>query len=366
MMQRTILITVLTFFVSCSAAQAELRVRDICRVKGQEENTLHGLGLVVGLEGTGDGDAPTTRALAKFLEHMGSPLSTDANGVPTLTELKNARNVALTYIIATVPAEGARQGSAINCSVNAVSAKSLQGGVLIPTVLRGPNPNDTRVYAIAQGPLTTDKSGPLTSAKVHGGCRLEVDVRNPFLADGKLTLVLDKSHAGFNTAYDVEEALNSPMRVGTLDSGDPTRRNDRRDSGSIAKAIDQANVEVTIPAAYAENSVQFIYEVLETPIQAPRNDARVVVNERNGVIVIGAQVEIGSVAVTHKNLSIQAGNAADIGPFVALEQNSVTSTTKLQALVDALNALKVETTDIIDIIKGLERSGDLYGHVVTE
>jgi len=346
--------------------QAELRIRDICRVKGQEENTLHGLGLVVGLNGTGDADAPTTRALAQMMGLLGTPLGADPKGNVMLAELQNAQNVASVYVTVTVPAEGGRQGGQLNCTVNAISAESLEGGYLIPTALLGPRPGDRRVYALAQGPITTVTGGTSTSGKVHGGCRLEADIQNPFIQDGRLTLVLDKNHAGFHTAFDLEEALNSPETFGTLAGTSSNGSNNRLGGAKIAKALDQVNIEVRIPPAYTENQVQFVYEVLETRIFTPRNHARVVLDQRNGVIVIGEQVEVGPVAVTHKNLSIQAGGSAASGPFVMMEATSSASTTKLQALVDALNALKVNSSDIIDIIKGLERSGDLYGHVIIE
>ena len=129
----------------------------------------------------------------------------------------------------------------------------------------------------------------------------------------------------------------------------------------IAKAIDQVNIEVRIPAAYRQNVVQFVAEVMETRIFPPQNDARVVINERNGVIIVGDNVEVGPVAVSHKNLSIETE-----GPLHVVDPAADTSTTKLLGLVKALNALKVETQDIIDIIKELERSGRLYGHVIIE
>lgn len=346
--------------------QAQLRIRDICRVKGQEENTLHGLGLVVGLNGTGDADAPTTRALAQMMSLLGTPLGSDPNGRALLAELKNAQNVASVYVTVTVPGEGARQGGQLNCTVNALSAKSLEGGYLVPTALLGPRPGDRRVYALAQGPIVTVPGATSTSGKVHGGCRLETDIQTPFVKDGRVTLVLDKNHAGFHTAFDIEEALNSPEAFGTLAGAGPNAGGNRYAGAAIAKALDQVNIEIQIPPAYARNEVQFVYEVLETRIFTPRNDARVVIDQRNGVIVIGQQVEVGPVAVTHKNLSIQAGSGPAPGPFVMMDATASTSTTKLQALVDALNALKVNSSDIIDIIKGLQRSGDLYGHVIIE
>ena len=345
--------------LSGSMARAEMRIGDICRVKGQEENTLHGLGLVVGLNGTGDGDTPTARALAKTMELMGSPLSTDQTGNPLLTELESAKNVAMVFVSVTVPGEGARQGDSLNCSISAIGAKSLDGGHLMLTPLLGPIPGDPRIYGFAQGPITLDRSGPPTVGRIHDGCRLETDFANSFLKDGKITLVLTKSHTSFHTAYDIEETLNNPQTFGiwsqqTGDDSAPSGRGSGEETREpTAKAIDQVNIEVNIPPHYRQNAVQFVHEVLDTRIVTPQTHARVVINERNGVIVIGESVEVAPVAVTHKSLSVQTGaTAPPEGPLFILDQTADVSTTRLESLVAVLNALQVETQDIIDIING--------------
>ena len=330
-----------------------LRIRDICRVKGQEENTLHGLGLVVGLKGTGDGEVPTTRALSKMMALMGNPLSTGAGGGVVLDELKNAKNVAMVFVTATVPGEGARQGEMLNCVVNAISAKSIEGGYLIMTPLLGPRPGNQRIYAYAQGALALDKTGPPTSAKIHDGCRLEESFYSVFMKDNMITLVLDKNHASFQTAFDIEDTLNSDPG---LSGSDHERR--------FARAIDQVNIELQMPPKYLENPIEFIAEVLDKRIVPPKHDARVVIDKRNGSIVIGDNVMVGRVAVAHRNLSIETGNEA--GPFLEIDQLSDTSTTRLKALVAALNSLKVGPDDIMDIIQSLERSGDLYGRLIVQ
>ena len=200
---------VLVFLSWPGMAQAQyLRIRDICRVKGQEENTLHGVGLVVGLKGTGDTDRATLQALAKLLEAMGNPLGQSEKGQSPLSELKNIKNVATVMITATIPPEGVRQGEQLNCTVSALSAKSLEGGVLVLTPLVGPRPGNPRIYALAQGPLTLNESGPPTVGIVHDGCRLEEDFTYKFDDDGHVTLVIDRHHAGFPTAYEIQEALN--------------------------------------------------------------------------------------------------------------------------------------------------------------
>jgi flagellar P-ring protein precursor FlgI len=330
-----------------------LRVRDICRVKGQEENTLHGIGFVVGLKGTGDGEVATLRALSTMMAKMGNALSQSNGGTANLDDLKNAKNVAMVYVTAIVPAEGARQGEMLDVVVNAISAKSIEGGYLTITPLLGPRPGSPRVYASAQGLVALDKTGPPTSAKVHDGCRLEESFHNAFIKDDMITLVLDRNHASFQAAFEIEDLLNTPSRFGAS-SGEP-----------IAKAIDQVNIVVRIDDRYRDNTVAFIAEVLDTQIVPPKHDARVVIDKRNGSIVIGDNVMVGRVAVAHRNLSIETGNEPSIGPFLEIDQSD-TSTTRLKALVSALNALKVSPDDIMDIITSLERSGDLYGRLIVQ
>lgn len=342
---------------SPAAVNAELRVRDVCRVKGQEENTLHGLGLVVGLKGTGDANGTTTlRSLARMMELMGTRVAQGPDGAFLLQEIKDAKNVALVFVTATVPAAGGRQGDVLNCTVaNAMNAKSLAGGFLLMTPLLGPRPGSDRVYAFASGPVELpDETQPLTG-KVHNGCRLEEDFQNVYTNDGKVTLVLDKNHASFQTAQDIADVLkNQPdFRDGTS-------------ADEVAVARDQVNIEVKIPEKYAADPVLFVSLLLNQRIYTTETVARVVVNERAGAIVIGANVEIGPVAVTHKNLVIEVAPGITANEFVPLDPASNKQTTKLQALVEALNAVKVPTADIIEIIKGLERNGQLYGQLIVE
>ncbi|QDU94309.1 flagellar basal body P-ring protein FlgI [Lignipirellula cremea] len=347
------LIAVVLVALLSQDAWGQLRVSDFCRVKGQEENTLQGLGLVVGLRGTGDSEiAPTTRALAQILNLMDSPVSSDGTGSPDLEELVRAKNVALVFVTATVPAAGARQGDQLNCTVSAAfNAKSLDGGMLMITPLLGPRPGSKRVYALCQGALHVDDPARATTATVHSGCRLEEDFFNPFVQDGKIMLVLKKNHAGFHTASEIAELLR-------------TSPDFRQSNGSyvddIARAIDQVNIEVSVPQNYAEEPAAFVTQVLDQRVFRPQSDGRVVINERVGTVVIGANVEIGAVAVTHRNFSVEAG------PFAQLSTESDEEATKLKTLVDALNAVKATPADIIDIIKGLERNGQLYGELIIE
>ncbi len=332
--------------------EAKTTLKGICRVKGQEENTLHGMGLVMGLKGTGDGGnfLPTMRSLAMTMQLMGKPVQAPA-------EMKDAKNVALVAVTAIVPPAGARQGDRIDCVVSSIGgAKSLKGGRLFFTPLVGPeNPQHPRVYAFAEGMITIEDESSPTVGKISGGCRMEEDFFNPFVKDGKITLVLDPNHADFQTASDVAEWINSQLSIQI--EGQP-----------LARAINQQNIEVRIPPQYHEDPVLFVSQVLATPILSQPIQPRVVVNERTGSIVISGDVEIGPVVVTHKNVVVETGPGAAApqgGRFMPVDSEQ-TQTAKLKALVEALNAVHVPPQDIIDILKGIDRNGKLQGKLILQ
>ena len=276
--------------------------------------------------------------------------------------------MALVMVTATVPAAGARQGDTLDCTVSSIgTARSLAGGTLFLTPLQGPlgaadelaaiQPVpaarlDSRVYAFAQG-LAAHRRPAATVARIHKGCRLEEDFFNVFSKEDKITLVLDKNHADFQVAQDVAELINSQL-------------NFQSQEGYLAKALNAVNIEVIIPPQYRDDPVLFISQVLSLPMIEPHAEARVVINERAGSVVIGGDVEIGSVVVTHKNVVDRDGRQHGVQPVRAAGCREKTSTAKLKSLVESLNAVKVPTEDIIDIIKGLERNGKLHGSLIIE
>jgi flagellar P-ring protein FlgI len=342
--------------IALPAARGDHRIGDICRIKGQEENVIHGFGLVVGLKGTGDGDNKATlRALAHYMEVLGHRVGTTQAGQPMLDELKNVKNVALVFVTAIVPPGGAQQGDNLDCTLSAVSAKSLDGGYLMLTELKGPLPGDKTIYGLAKGQVSIDDPARPQTGRVLLGCQLERKVVNEFVRDGKsLTLVMNKDHAAFTTAASVEGEINhQPDFVsGTTGQG-------------IARAIDQVQIEVTIPPSYADNPALFASLLLETRLAPQQVDTRVIINERKQAIIVGADVEIGPVAVMHKNRMIQVGNDL-VNQAVEFNPHSDISKPRLAGLVDALNALKVPATDVIDIIKMLKHKRALFGELIIE
>ena len=368
-------------------AESRTTLANVCRVRGQEETTLTGLGIVTGLNGTGDGgnSLPTLRSLATMMELMGTPISPGGT-----SELKDAKNVALVIVTATIPAAGARRGDKIDCSVSAVSAKSLAGGRLFLTPLTGPVPRqDPTVFALAQGPITLEGKEQVTTGRVHGGCRLVEDFYNPFCEDGRITLVVDKDYAGFQVTHEIADLINSRMTFESgagsgqqaagrssiihhpssiILAGDDSQLptpNSQLPSSPLAKAVDQVNIEVTVPPYYRDHLVQFVSDVLSLDLMEPQTGPRVVIRERSGTIVFDGDVEIGPVLVTHKNIVVETGGGAAESQFVAVDSQSAENP-KLKALLAALNAVRVPAEDKIEIIKALHRNGKLYAQLIIE
>lgn len=344
---------VLAFAIS--SAHAEFHIGDVCRVKGQEENILQGMGIVAGLKGTGDGDSkPTQRALAQMMELL-ARVGPSPSGLK-LDELKNAKNVALVFVTAKVPPGGAQPGDFSDCTISAVSAKSLEGGYLMISALKGPNPRDQLVYATAQGLLVVDDVNLPQTARIPNGATIEREFRNEFVKDGKITLIIEKEYASFATSSDIAERVNGGTDFKSSQSE------------TIAKPLGQDRVEVTIPDLYKDQVELFLKFVMDTRLTPPVTNNVVIVNKRLQAVIVGADVEIAPVAVMHKNRMIQTGAAPPTSEFVPLDitESEGGRNTKLRALVDALNALQIPTDDVIDVIIMLKQKRALSGQLIVQ
>jgi flagellar P-ring protein precursor FlgI len=333
---------------------ANTRLKNICRVKGQEENILRGTGLVVGLNGTGEANDPMTmRAIARAMEIMGNPLAMNGQQA-SLDELRRMKNAALVWVTATVPPTGARRGDRLDCYVSALNGKSLEGGRLAFAALQGPNTQDRRVFALCQGQVTIDNDQQPMVGVVHGGCQMEADIFTPFIRDGYVTLILDKNHANFQTSHEIATLIHE--RLGTSESSDTGSSLD------MARAIDASNIIVRIPEGDKADPVGLIAFILDTPIGEPEPEARVTINSRAGTFVMSGDVEIGDVIVSHKNVIVEVATG---NTFAAIDSDQ-SNKEKLDTLVTQLNALKVPTADMIEIIRGIERNGKLHGRLIIE
>ena len=347
--------------MSTSPVSASTRLKNICRVKGQEENTLRGMGLVVGLNGTGESNDPSTmRAIAQAMQVMGNPVAMDGQN-PGFAELRKYKNVAMVMVSATVPATGARRGDHVDCYVSAFNGKSLAGGRLAFASLKGPNTQDQRVYALCEGQLTIDNPDQPMVGVVHNGCQIEAELLTPFHRDGYMTLILDKNHADFQTSNEIVQRLREQLAYS--ESGDA------KQTETMVRAIDAANIVVKIPTVFMQDPVAFASDLLELRIEDPQTESRVVINARAGTIVISGDIEIGDVIVSHKNIVIETLPPPSF-TAIDLDESSKpiegTTKPKLTTLVDQLNSLKVPTADMIDIICGIACDGKLHGKLVME
>lgn len=338
------------------AAQARVRLENICTIQGQQEQKLIGLGLILGLKGTGDGgkNVPSIRALAAALKNLYNPVTSAA-------ELKDVNNVALVIVEATVPAEGIRRGQKIDCFVNSIgAAKSLRGGRLMMTPLGGQNLSDERVMGMASGAVIIEEAAVPTSGRIPGGVVISSDVINMFVENGSFKLLLDKDHSSFQAASVIAQAVNADITF---------EANGQR----LAKAIGPGVIQVVIPEQYLVDPIRFISQVLEVGVDNPHTQARVVINQKTQTVIVTGEVEISPVVVNHRSLSVSVGGEADapadpvpgVG-FVSVLDQPARSPQRLEQLTKALNQLKVPTSDVIDIIKELHRTGKLHAVLIVE
>ncbi|MGI6610635.1 MAG: flagellar basal body P-ring protein FlgI [Limnochordia bacterium] len=331
--------------IAVEMASPLVRIKDIARVQGVRDNQLIGMGLVVGLNGTGDGSGnqANVQMVTNMLQQFG--ITVDARYM-------RSRNVAAVVATAALPSF-ARSGDAIDVTVASMGdARSLQGGLLLQTPLQGA---DGGVYAVAQGPLVIGGEGTsrgpgqrthAQTARVPAGAIVEREVPAAFVEAEELLLVLHTPD--FATAARVAQAVNDATGPKT------------------AKALDRTAIAVGIPLAYQGNPVEFIAALEELSV-TPDAPARVVVNERTGTVIIGAGVRVAPVAVTHGTLRLQieapdgAARYTSQGPVT---QSVVLSGSTVHDVVAGLNAIGASPRDVISMLQAIRAAGALYGELV--
>jgi flagellar P-ring protein precursor FlgI len=352
-MRKTLLIAILMCCGLASDALA-VKVADVTRVGGQRKNFLVGLGLVVGLKGTGDGGDPATlnpvrEMLAKFADPV------------TVKDLGSASNIALVSVQASIPVNGVREGDEIDVHVVSVrGASSLKGGRLFVCPLRGPTP-DAPFVALAQGAVELEDPTTPTTGIVKKGGVMEVDMAYKFVENGHFWLVLEDSTASWTAASSIAKLINDAEST----SGE-----------TLAVAVDPKNVMVTIPQIEQEHPDSFISRVQRLgPIPSLTTEARVQINERTGTMIVTGDVEISPVVISHRGLTISTvdpkptptpRNPVINDKDVVAIDTANAGGAKLQDLVGALEQLKVPAEDRIIIIKELHKTGKLHAKLIVE
>lgn len=356
-----ILIVFFSIFIivgGCNAA----RIKDIANINGIRTNQLVGYGLIVGLKGTGDKSNTifTNQSLANMLEKMGVRVD------PTKTKVNN---IAAVTVTADLPPFG-KVGNKIDAVVSSIGdAKSLEGGILLLTPLRGA---DGEVYAIAQGPLVVggylatgaganiSKNHP-TVGRVPNGVTIEREISyEDFKSDA---LVISLKTPDYTNSRRIAEKINEQFK-------------------GAAHAKDGGTIGVKTPEEMKSNPVKFV-SIIENLDIKPNHSSKIVVDEKTGTVVMGENVIISTVAVSHGNITVQVKEEAKVSqplPF-ARGQTVATPDTQikveeekgkwmvvqegisLKELVAALNASGASTRDVITILQTIKAAGALYAEL---
>jgi len=356
-------------FLGASVAEAKTtRIKDIVNFEGVRENQLIGYGLVVGLSGTGDslGNSPfTEQSLIAMLERL---------GVNVRGQNLNTGNVAAVMVTATLP-PFTNQGSTIDVNISSLGdASNLQGGTLLVTPLMAA---DGEVYAVAQGSVNVSgyaASGQAaqviqnipTAARIPGGAIVEREIA--FKLEDLEQVRLSLRNPDFTTARRIAQAINGFS------------------SADVASAENGASVILKRPNMYAGSIVDLITDIEQLPVE-PDQIARVVIDERSGVIVMGSDVKISTVAIAQANLTIRITETPQVSqpnPFaeqgstvvvprtdLSINNNAdaklavVETGVTLEDLVTGLNRLGVPPRDVITILQAIKAAGALQAEIAT-
>jgi flagellar P-ring protein precursor FlgI len=342
------------------------RVKDLIEVEGIRDNMLVGYGLVVGLNGTGDSlkNAPfTQQSIQTMLERL---------GVNTRGQTMQTKNVAAVMVTANLPAF-AGAGTRIDVNVSAMGdAKNLQGGTLLVTPLFGA---DGQTYAVGQGPVAVGgfsaqgdaasvTRGVPTAGRIANGAIVERETG--FHLAGMDNLKLSLHNPDLTTATRIAKAVNTYL------------------GGSVAVASDPSNVQLSVPANYPGGVMGLLTDIEQVKVD-PDQPAKVIIDQTSGVIVMGSDVRISTVAIAQGNLTIRVNETPQVsqpspfsntGSTVAVPRTSIqidddkgnkmavlNQGVSLQSMVDGLNALGVGPRDIISILQAIKAAGALQADI---
>lgn len=360
---RLALVGIATLAMFFSPEAWAMRIKEVAAVQGVRTNQLTGYGLVVGLDGTGDQTTQmpfTTQSLSNYLQQLGITLP------PATASQLQLKNVAAVIVTAQLPAF-AQPGQAIDVNVSSMgNSKSLKGGTLISTPLRGV---DGEIYALAQGNVAVGGAGAsaggskvqinhLSAGRIPDGAQVERAVASPLQEGDFVNLALNASD--FQTARRVADVINKRMGAGT------------------ARALDGRTVQVQAPID-ANARVSFIADLEELPVELAAPAAKVVINVRTGSIVLNQAVTLGPCAIAHGNLSITINSSPVIsqpGAFsggqtvvaqksdIQIKQDpgilmQVPASPQLADVVRALNALGATPQDLLAILQAIKAAGAL-------
>lgn len=307
---------------------ADNRLKDIVTIKGVRDNPLIGYGLVIGLNGTGDGGGEITNSsLKKMFQTL---------GLDPVQEV-SSKNVAAVIVTAKLPAFG-RIGQKVDITVSSIGdSSSLAGGTLLVTPLKA---GDGKIYAVANGAISigglSQGAKFATSGSIPNGATIEQELALSFDKKKSIRFALNKPD--FTTAARVVKTINENL------------------GGKFSSASDSATIDLIIPPHYERNLVDLI-AIVENYRVNQDSRAKIVINEKTGTIVAGGDVTLNKVAISHGDLSIEVGGEGESGKKGSLFM--IEKKTTLKELVNALNAIGAGPDDLISIFRTLKTNGAL-------
>jgi flagellar P-ring protein FlgI len=327
----------LSFFCLSFPANAQgVRIKELVNVRGVRTNQLMGVGLVVGLNKTGDSAASlsTSKAAAAMLQRM---------GLKVTDQQVTGGNSALVMVTADLPAFS-RNGDRVTVRVSTLGdAKALSGGILMSTALKG---QDTQVYGMAQGPVVVGQASGTgvqvqTVANVSDGLTVEREFTPVVDKDGIITLSL--IHPDFTTNRHLVEVINKHFK------------------GFFATSVDKNAISLEIPAIFDGRTVDFMSEVESLKVLVDQK-AVVVINERTGTVIMGGDVQVSAVTIAHGDLTISVGGSGGGGKKKGAAIVNVGGA-NVSKLIEGLNAMGMKPADLIGVMQALQSSGALKGEL---
>lgn len=334
--------------VPCAYAQAQVRIKDISKLSGNREYQVLGYGLVTGLDGTGDKSQMSIEMIRGMLQNMGMELNSQQ------IQTKNSAAVIVTGML---PSYG-RPGESLDITISSLGdAKSLQGGVLLPTLLKG---GDNQVYAVAQGNISVGgfdggqaggaqgaQKNHLTVGFIPKGAIMERGVDDQFAKAGKFSILLQEKDSVLTRK--VKEAV------------------DRRYGMGWATITNPGQVEIRVPSSMADDPVSFAANIENMTLSIDEPN-RVVINERTGTVIVGNNVRISRVIISHSGIKISIDEEVQASPAAKKTQPqasmvAVQGETTVDDLVSALNAVGATPKDLIAIFQAINAAGALHGEL---
>jgi flagellar P-ring protein FlgI len=359
---------IVAFVLLAQQAFGTSRIKDVTSIEGVRDNQLIGYGLVVGLQGTGDGlkNSPfTEQSMRSMLDHLGVNVSPGAI---------KGKNVAAVVVTATLP-PFVRQGEQIDATVSSIGdSSSLAGGILVMTPLTGV---DGQAYAIAQGPVAVAgfsatgaaeklTQGSPTSGRVSNGALIERELSADF--NGLQSITLEIRNPDFSTAVSIADAVNAYSR--------------KRFKETIAIEKDLRTVFVRCSKKISVSRLVSEIGELQVKTDVP---ARIVIDEKSGTIVIGKDVKLSTIAVTHGNLTVRVTESPQVsqpeaqsdGDTVVVPSTKITAKQdggkvsiiegpSLQTLVDGLNQIGLKPDGMIAILQAIKTAGAIQGELIVQ